>query len=61
MGILGSSVLSLILGAAGTLVTLFLTYSFNKYTKKTEEYRKKREFKEAEALKKKNRTMLFCS
>ena len=61
MGILGTSVLSIILGAAGTLVTLFLTYSFNKYTKKTEEYRKKREDKEAEALKKKNRTMLLCS
>lgn len=53
MGIIQSSALTLLFGAVGTLVTLFLTYSFNRYTKRTEEYRKAREAKEAADIKKK--------
>lgn len=53
MGSLGSSALSLLLGAAGTLVTLYLTYLFNRYTKSAENYRKEREDKEALERKKK--------
>lgn len=61
MGVLLSSALTLGVGALGALISLYLTYLFNRYTKKTEEYRKKREDQEAAALKKKNKTMLLCS
>ena len=53
MGILQSSALTLIIGALGALISLYLTYLFNRYTKKTEEYRKQREDQEAAAFKKK--------
>lgn len=53
MGILQSSALTLVVGALGALISLYLTYLFNRYTKKTEEYRQKREDQEAAALKKK--------
>lgn len=59
MGVLSQSALTLGLGAIGTLLTLFLTYSFNKYMKKTENYRKEREDKEAADLKKKSKT-IYC-
>lgn len=61
MGILQSSILTLVVGALGTLITLYLTCLFNKYTKKTEEYRKKRENQEAAAQKKKSKTILLYS
>lgn len=61
MGILQSSALTLVVGAIGAFITLYLTYLFNRFTKKTEEYRKQREDQEAAALKKKNKTMLLCS
>lgn len=61
MGVLLSSALTLGVGALGTLITLYLTFLFNRYAKKTEEYRKKREDQEAAALKKKSKTMLLCS
>lgn len=54
MGIIQSSALTIFLGALGTIVTLYLTYLFNRYTKRTDEYRKEREKKEAEDLKKKS-------
>lgn len=53
MGVLGSSAINLLLGAVGTLVTLYLTYLFNKYIKNVEQYRKEREAKEDLELKKK--------
>lgn len=53
MGILQSSALTLIVGALGALISLYLTYLFNRYTKRTEEYRKQREDQESAALKKK--------
>lgn len=61
MGILLSSALTLIVGALGALISLYLTYLFNRYTKRTEEYRKQREDQEAAALKKKSKTILLCS
>ena len=61
MGILQSSALTLGFGALSALISLYLTHLFNRFTKKTEEYRKKREDQEAAALKKKNKTMLLCS
>lgn len=54
MGLFQSSAISIAIGAIGTLITLLLTYSFNRYTKKTEAYRLEREKKEAESLKKKS-------
>lgn len=53
MGVLGSSAINLLLGAVGTLVTLYLTYLFNKYIKNVEQYRKEREAKENLEIKKK--------
>lgn len=61
MEILQSSALTLIVGALGALISLYLTYLFNRYAKKTEEYRKQREDQEAAALKKKSKTTLLCS
>jgi hypothetical protein len=61
MGILQSSALTLIVGALGALISLYLTYLFNRYTKKAEEYRKQREDQEAAALKKKSKTTFLCS
>lgn len=60
MGLFQSSAISVAIGAIGTLITLLLTYSFNRYTKKAEAYRLEREKKEADAQKKKNRTKLLC-
>lgn len=53
MGALGTGAINLLLGAVGTLVTLYLTYIFNKYIKSADQYRKEREEKEALELKKK--------
>lgn len=58
MGIIIQSAFNVIFGALGTVVTLYLTYLFNKYTKRTEAYRKAREEREAAALKKKKKMML---
>lgn len=54
MEILQTSALTLIVGALGALISLYLTYLFNRYVKRTEEYRKQREDQEAAALKKKD-------
>lgn len=61
MGILQSSALTLGVGALSALISLYLTHLFNRFTKKTEAYRKQREDQEVAALKKKNKTMLLCS
>ena len=53
MGIIQSSALTLIVGALGAMISLYLTYIFNQYTKKTEAYRKEREEREASEIKKK--------
>ena len=60
MGILQSSALTLVVGALGALISLYLTYLFNRYTKRTEEYRKKREDQEAAALKKRARRCSYA-
>lgn len=61
MGVLQSSALNLVVGALGALISLYLTHLFNRFTKKTEEYRKKREDQEAAAQKKKSKTILLYS
>ena len=53
--------ISQLIGALGALISLYLTYLFNRFTKKTEAYRKQREDQEAAALKKKEQddTLIF--